>query len=283
MKRIIMVSLLVGLFLSSVIAGRRETLRKEIPLGNEEQVRVNMDLKLAKIIISPGSSRMLFTAVVEYDPDKFRPIIDYTEGETGYLDIESRKRGDFDLKSLSDEVNDWEMTFSDQVPLEIDLDLGLGEGRLDFSGLKINDLNVDAGLSKLEIRFDKPNRERLGRLKIDSGLGEFTAKGLLNANCDEIDFSGGLGSSEIYFTGECGHPVEAAVEVGLGSIKIYIQEGTPTKIYISDSIFSSLRIKGFQKARKGVYLSRNWDDSARNKLEIEVEVGMGSVSVEWID
>ncbi len=267
----------------SAYSGSKETYKKEIPLGKAEMVRVDMDLSVAKLEVIPGSSRTLLKALVEYDPDKFKPLIDYSDGKTGYLDIVSKKRGSVNLRDLSDEVNDWELEFSPKVPLEIDLELGLGEGFLDFSGLRIADLSVDAGLSELEMQFNKPNPERLSRLKIESGLGQFTADGLLNANCEELDFSGGLGSSKLYFTGDNDQPIEAKIEVGLGSIVVLIQEGVPTRINTEGSIFSSVDVEGFQKVRKGEYISRNWDEDARNRLEIEIEVGMGAASVEWTE
>ena len=49
------------------------------------------------------------------------------------------------------------------------------------------------------------------------------------------------------------------------------------------SLFSSIELDDFHKIKKGVYVSHGWDEDAYNNLVIEIEVGMGSVSIVWED
>ena len=283
MKSKLIIILFFNMFIAVVFAGGYETLIKDIPLKDEESVVVNMDLALADLSIMSGNSKYILKANVSYNPELIDPIIEYNEGKIGILNIECEKRGRFNLEHIDTNENKWELAFTDKVPLEIDLELGLGEGDLDLTGLQISDMSIDAGLSEINLVFDKPNKQRIDRLKIESGLGEFVAKGLLNANFERFQFSGGLGSSELHFTGKMNLPGDAEIEVGLGTIEVYLQKGLPVKIYTQKSFLSSVDLEDFRRVRDGVYISRNWDENAQNRLELDLQVGLGSISVEWED
>jgi len=264
-----------------LFAGSDEVIKKEIPLKKEKSLEVNMEMGLANLEVFAGDPATLVFARVEYDPEKVKPVIDYQEGVKGVLEIESLKKHRAKAGDFNKGDNDWQFAFSGRVPIDINLDLGLGEGDLDFSDLQISGLSVDAGLSELTITFNRPNKERIKKFSIDSGLGEFTAKGLLNANIESFQFSGGLGESTLCFTGKMQNSTEAKIEVGLGSVEILLEEGTPVKVYYEKSFLSSLDLQYFRKIEDNVYVSRNWDENAKNILIIDLEIGLGSVTIDW--
>jgi len=69
--------------------------------------------------------------------------------------------------------------------------------------------------------------------------------------------------------------------VGLGSVKIFIKDGLPVKVYYQKSFLSSLDLQYFRKIEDNVYISRNWDDDAVKKLIIDLEIGLGAVTIDW--
>jgi hypothetical protein len=279
MKTLIILLIILMLIPTVLFARDIEKINKIIPLGNEEMIRVEMDLALVDLLVSAGKSKDILNAEVSYDADKIRPIIDYTAGKTGFLWIESKKRGSYkDIKHLE---NEWDLEFTTKVPLEFSMDIGLGDCNFDLTDLVITDMDIEVGLVEMRIKFDSPNKERINRMRIESGLGEFVAEGLLNANVESFDYSGGLGSSELYFTGKCSNYCEADIEVGLGSVEIYIEKGIPVKVYSEGSFLSSIDIEDMKKVKKGVYISRNWDENTNNRLELHLEVGLGSIDVKW--
>lgn len=264
-----------------VFARSSETLKKEIPLKDEQALKVNIELGLATLEIIPGDGKNLMTADIQYDPDKIDPVISYSPGKTGILEIKSEKIHDFDFNKLKKLDNMWNIALTDRIPIDMNIDLGLGEGVVDLTGLRLTDVNLDAGLSSLDISFTKPNKSKIARFRVDSGLGEFKAEGLLNANMERFVFSGGLGSSELYFTGDCSGNIDASIEVGLGSVNIVLKEDLPVKIRYEKSFLSSLDLNGFKKIDDSTYVSRNWNENAKCKLLIDIEVGLGSVEIDW--
>jgi len=272
--------LMVGLPLM-LFARSDEVIKKEIPVTKEKSLEVNMEMGLANLEIFAGEPSTLIFARVEYNPEKINPIIDYREGSKGILDIESHKKHRTKIEDFDKGENDWQLAFSNRIPIAINLELGLGEGDLNLSDLQIDGLSIDAGLSELMIAFNSPNKERIRKFSVESGLGEFTAKGLLNANIDEFKFSGGLGESTLCFTGDMQNSTNAKIEVGLGSVKIFIKDGLPVKVYYQKSFLSSLDLQYFRKIEDNVYISRNWDDDAVKKLIIDLEIGLGAVTIDW--
>ena len=272
--------LIFVMFVTLSFSGDIQTLKKKIEIGSEQSIEVNMDMGLADITVSPGDGKYIVQAVVIYDADYIKQSIDYTPGKNGVLDIESKKRKG-SIEHWDDVKNEWELIFTTEVPMEFNLDLGLGECEMDLSKILLTDVDFDIGLSELYLEFNKPNKQQLDRMKIDTGLGEVKIKGLLNANFEEFVFSGGLGSSELYFTGENSRVCEAKIEVGLGSLEIYLQAGLPVKVISESSFLSSINIEDMKKIRKGVHVSRDWDEDAPNRLILTLEVGLGSITVEW--
>ena len=283
MKHLTKIITLLLIFTINAFSGDYKILTKDIPLGTEKSVIVDMELALADLTIAAGKSDFILQAHVSYNPEKMTPIIDYSTGETGILDIECKKISKLDIDNIGVGENDWNLKFTDRLLLEFKIEMGLGNGELDLTGLQIENISIEIGLSEILLKFDKPNEIRMQKLKIESGLGALNAKGLLNANFERFKFTGGLGVSELYFTGEITNTCEATIEVGLGSIDVYLQRGIPVKIYTEKSFLSSVELEDFIKERSGVHISRNWDENAPNALILELKVGLGSVSVEWIE
>ena len=280
MKILTATALISTMMISCALAGGYKTLEKRIPLGNEKSLEVSMDMGLAEIAITPGNGKYIMQAVAVYDDDYIKQKIDFTPGKNAILEIESKKRKG-NIEHWDNIKNEWELSFTTELPMELNLDLGLGECTMDLTEIQLYGIDFDIGLSELYLEFNKPNKETIKRMRIESGLGELTIVGLLNANFREFDFSGGLGSSELHFTGKNNQPCEASVEVGLGSVEIFLERGLPVKIYSESSFLSSVDIEGMKKIRKGVHVSRDWDEDAPDRLILNLEVGLGSITVEW--
>ena len=70
----------------------------------------------------------------------------------------------------------------------------------------------------------------------------------------------------------------ARVEVGLGSIVVYVPKEMAAKVLYDDSWFSSFDVdRDFRKRKSGVY--ETTDNESDKKLTIEIESGLGSVRV----
>ncbi|MBI4427582.1 MAG: hypothetical protein HY562_00510 [Ignavibacteriales bacterium] len=254
---------------------------REITRGKERELSVFMDIAFGSIVLERGEKGKI--AVLDYeeekeDEHKFQVSYD-VDGDCGRLRIKLKK-----TKSLWRDNNDdnnyrrLTVKLTDALPVSLELELGAGKGDLDLSGIQIRDLRISSGASSVELRCDEPNSITAEMIQIESGVSKFTATNLCNTNFRKLRFSGGVGAYKLDFGGRLRQDANAKVEVGLGSIVVYIPKEVAAKILYDDSWFSSFDVdRDFRKRRSGVY--ETTEDESDKKLTIEIESGLGSVRV----
>lgn len=66
-------------------------------------------------------------------------------------------------------VEPWNLRLTDEVPVQLRVSTGLGETRLDLSGLTVEEARVDVGIGRTKVAL--PDRGR-PRVRVDGGIGE---------------------------------------------------------------------------------------------------------------
>jgi hypothetical protein len=129
------------------------------------------------------------------------------------------------------------------------------------------------------MKCGKPNPISADDISIESGVSKFTAMDLGNLNFRNLKFSGGVGSYSLDFNGTFRQSAEVQIEVGLGSINVYVPKSIPAKLVYDDNWLSSFSLDDdFEKTHKGVYETADFQDSSK-RLTIRMEAGLGSVRV----
>ncbi len=268
-----------------IFAREHDTKRitKKIELAGERRLTVKMDIGAGIIDLKKNDTGDILNAEVEYNPDEIRVDIDYDrdkdEGEL-YLKSESRVKG----LDLDAEFNYWYLEFSHKIPISFEIDVGACEADFDFTGLKIDQLDMDLGASSVEVDFQKPNSERISKINIDVGLSELTITGLGNANFDKLSFDGGVGDFTLDFSGDFEHRAYVDINIGLGNLTILMPKDAGVQIKSESSFLSSFSIdkRDFDEVDDDLYESDNFGESEK-ELIFDIEVGLGSVEVEYID
>jgi hypothetical protein len=274
-------------FLASPLSFAREDgtkkVDKKIEQKGEKTLTVEMDFGGGIIDLSRNDTGNILNAEIEYDPDKVEIDVDYRKvGDRGKLYLESEfEDGHLDFDT---DYNYWQLGFTDQIPIDFEMDIGACEAEFDFTGLKISNLNLDLGASSTEITFRKPNPERISKINIDVGASELTIEGLGNANFDRLSFDGGVGDFTLDFRGELKHKAYVDIDVGLGSLTILLPENVGVRIQEEGSFLSSFSIDAdeFDEVESKVYESENLGQT-KGELIFDIEIGLGSVEIEYID
>jgi hypothetical protein len=174
---------------------------RQIQLGNAASLRLDLEDTGGDLRLERETTGLLADFQLEFDHEENRPFIDYDSSSSPTLRIRSphQRNGDLSLDQFRD--NNWRIKVSPQIPIDIRIDGGAIDGRLDFTALKVAELNINVGAGELYLEFGEPNSER-PRLSINSGAAETKAEGLCNANFHRFDFNGGVGTSRLSFDGE---------------------------------------------------------------------------------
>jgi hypothetical protein len=257
-----------------------DKISKTIELKGEKHLTVKLDVGAAIIDLRKGRTGDIVNAEVEYDPDELRIDIEYDvdkdEG-TLYLESESKRKG----IDLDKEDHYWNLEFTDRIPISFEIDVGACEADFDFSGLKIDRLDMDLGASSVDVDFRKPNPVPMHKMIIDVGASQLTIIGLGNANFDRLSFDGGVGDFTLDFSGELKRPGQVDIDVGLGSLTIRLPEDAGVEINSESSFLSSFSIDkdDFDEVEDDVYQNDKFGQTDK-ELIFRVDIGLGSIDIE---
>jgi hypothetical protein len=255
---------------------------REFSRTNEKEVRVILDISFGSITIDRGKGDKI--AEVDYNEDELnnqKLYISYDiSNEMGILRIKLKKPTDFwDDDDTEGNRNHLDIRLGNAVPISFEIELGAGKGDIDLTDLQVKDFKISTGASSVEMKCNKPNPISADDISIESGVSKFTGKNLGNLNFRYLKFSGGVGSYKLDFDGKFQRNAEAQLEVGLGSISIYIPKSIPAKLIYDDNWLSSFSLDDdFEKTHKGVYETEDFQESSKH-LTIRMEAGLGSVKV----
>jgi len=199
---------------------------------------------------------------------------------SGVFTVKTEKiRDDIDCrKKLRDFDNDMEFYFPSNIKTDLFLDFGVGDANIDLTNIAVNKLDVNCGLSDVELEINKRNDITCRSASIESGLGDLEVFGLGNLAAKIIDIDVGLGSADIDMTGEKIYDMEINVDVGLGSLDMILPDDVNIEIYVDASFLSSVDIYGLKQKKNKYWVSKNWD-SDNPTISMNVNVGMGSVDI----
>ncbi|HEX7401451.1 MAG TPA: LiaF domain-containing protein [candidate division Zixibacteria bacterium] len=275
----------LGMLSSQVHAKEHATTTetRKIESSGEKEVKVKIDLGAAVIDLQKNNSGSILDAEMEYDPKQIKVQADYHKfNDKGKLLLESDTKNNGPDLDLED--NYWKLEFGDQVPLCFDIDVGACQADFDFTGLTIDDLQMDVGASSVEMEFRKPNSHRISEINLDVGASKLIVNGLGNANFEELIFDGGAGDFTLDFTGDFNHSADVYIDIGLGSLSILVPKDAGIQIKKESSFLASFSLdeNEFEEVEDDLYQNKNFGKT-KKELIFNIEVGLGTVKVEYAD
>ncbi len=275
---VIAIALLLSETSTSMAGGRRE-----IGRTTENEVNVLLSSSFGTVTISRGEPDMIFTAEPLTEGEQPSVNVSYSvRNRVGYLelslgeDLEEEEKGD---KKWSVHGGSWKLTFCDAIPLSFDIELGVGKGEFDLSGLQVQDFTLTSGASEVTLNFNEENSSVIERMSIESGVSKFNGLNLGNANFRQFRFEGGVGTYYLDFGGNLMREADIDIEVGVGMLTLVVPSRIGARLSYDQSWVSGLECdKAFRMMEEGEYMTDNYTDS-NGKLNIRVESGLGSVKI----
>lgn len=252
---------------------------KEIPRGNEKELKIKITGGIGAFYILPGSDDKI--VVIDGYSDKamgknFVDVNYFVEEDVGYLEFEITKTSSGRIS----ENEKWYIKLCRDIPTTLDIVLGASKANIELGGLSLKNLKISTGISKTNLKFTNPNKIMMKRFEIETGAAKFEGEKLGNARFKTLHFSGGVGSFDIDLSGEILDDAEINFELGFGEIDIYLPKEVGAVIS-SSGFFSTRKFDNFFK-KWDKYISFNYEN-AHKKIRIFIESGLGNVRVRWID
>jgi hypothetical protein len=264
-----------------------ETPLREIGRTTEKELKVVLSSSFGSLHVSKGDPEKILAAEAsrQHASDPGMEIDYEIRNRIGYMEVtlgesheeNERRKGSFKISEFSG--GKWYLRFSDIIPISFDVELGVGSGDFDLSGLQVKDFTLSTGASDVSLTFDEPNRTSIDNLSIESGVSKFTGRNLGNANFKRFKFQGGVGAYTLDFTGGIAREVDVDIDVGLGIVTLIIPPAVGAKLFYEKSWVSRLDCdEDFHSGADNEYETENYD-RANGKMNIRIESGLGSIKV----
>ena len=230
------------------------------PVGDARSAEVLLNLSVGRTTISPlrDSSNLIEADLTYVGEVEFR-----TEGESHKVVELHHVRGvqaQFPLDFLGWAAPGGELTWDIGLSPNVDLNLtiggGVGDARIDLSGLQLTDLTVNSGVGTIALTI--PATGERYAATINSGVGDFTLT-VAEGAAVELDITGGVGGFTIDVPDEAAIRLEA--DTGLGDVSV---PGWLAQVSGDDD--------------NGVWETENFS-SAETPIRIQFDGGIGGLTI----
>jgi hypothetical protein len=154
-----------------------------------QTVTAKIDMGAGQLNVEGGSSRLL-DSEFKYDEQSGKPRVDYAvSGTSGRLDISQHEPGGI---HFGRNENTWTLHFGD-VPLDLNVDMGAGQGELNLRGIPLTRLRIEMGAGQINLDLTGERKQNF-----------------------DVDVQGGVGQAKIRLPRDVG--VEIRADGGIGSI-----------------------------------------------------------------
>jgi hypothetical protein len=154
---------------------QRET--QTVELGSASSANVELNFPIGELQVEGGAGDLM-QATFRTNVEDWESLVEYdVQGDEGQLRVSQPGAEGANYlplgDALSDVVNEWEIALSDDVPLELSIQLGAGVGSLALSRLDLSRLMIESGASVTTIDLTGAWPHDV-RASVTGGIGELT-------------------------------------------------------------------------------------------------------------
>ena len=201
-----------------------------LELQGARSVYAELKMGAGRINVSGGSGHLL-NSRFNFNRKWDSPKVDYNvvEGK-GRLEISQDQRSGV---PFGPSENTWDLIFSNDVPLELLIEMGAGQGNLRLRDMEVTDLQLKMGAGQVELDLTGPRKSDLN-VEIKGGIGQATirvprdvgfnaraAGGLGSISAEGLQKDGNEYRNDVY--GKTPHKIRLDVQGGIGEIEL-VQE-----------------------------------------------------------
>ncbi|NKB70202.1 MAG: hypothetical protein GKR89_24280 [Candidatus Latescibacteria bacterium] len=197
-----------------------------------------------------GGGKVLFDGAFHYTRPEWKPELEYrVDNDKGRLTIDVPEGS----KDLSDpDRNQWDLVLGDDIPLDIKLEFGAGEGQFDMTGLDLT------------------------RLEVDMGAGDIVLD-LADTSIPSLDIEAGVGRAQIDLSGSWDNDLDAEFKCGIGELVLILPPDVGARIEVNGGL-GHVSAHGFNE-HNGTYTNGAYNGKGPT-LDISIVGGLGSIRLQ---
>ncbi len=255
--------------------GPMQEYEETIPAAGISEAEVEIRAGVGEIELGQGEPENLFSGRFRTNVEEWAPEVTW---EDGVLRIEQGIEGTAEPGA----ENEWELGFSPDVPLDMDIDIGAAKGRLDFTGLQVTSLSLDAGASDIVVSFDEPNPAEMDRMTIRTGAASLRVDGVGNGSPERMRVEGGVGDILLDLSGAWSHSAEVSITAGVGNLTLRLPADVGVRVTAEGGLGNIDAGPGLTLSEDGSYVNSAYGNTEIEVL-VEVTLGVGGMSMELVE
>lgn len=238
--------------------------------------RIRVQYGAGRVDVRGSNDPMLYAMHLRYDERRAAPVHRYdSAARSAVLGLETRDGAQ--RFSDRDDSGELRLVLPTSAPLDLDLQLGGTESRLDLGGLALRSLRLECGATDANLTFSQPNRTRMSDLTIDVGAADLLAVHLANANADQIRVHGGVGVVDLDFGGTWTRDLTLDTRLAVGKLILRVPSDVGIRLDVQ-RLLAGFEHDGMVK-RDGAWYSTNYD-AAPHKLEVHAQTFFGQIELQ---
>ena len=231
--------------------GETQTKNEVVEVGNAEKAVIDITMGIGDLTVGGGAADLM-DAEFKYNVPDWEPDVSYeVSGSNGRLNV-TQPEGDYDLIPNSNIEYSWNLQFNEEIPMEMDVTMGVGESELNLDSLNLSRLSVETGAGQADIV-----------------LG--------NSPLRIVDIKAGVGAVALDLSNEWQEDTNISIESGVGDMTILL----PTDVGVivdADVALGDFEANGFI-VQGDNYVNEAYGDSSTT-LSIELTGGIGGVTLQ---
>ncbi|WP_301109796.1 toast rack family protein [Sporosarcina sp.] len=201
-----------------------------IEKDHAKSLDVDIQFGAGNLLIEGGAEEWV-DGFIDTNVKKWYPNVTYkNKRKTGYVEIHQKTKG---FSVLRKNRNDWNLQLTNEIPVNLNVEMGVSDAELNLIGIRLSHLSVDAGVGDTTINlqddwqdsFDAEIDLGVGDAKIllpkDTGVKISASKGIGSIKTDGFISKGkGVYVNEAYDQSDI--RINLKIDVGVGDVKLLL-------------------------------------------------------------
>ena len=237
----------------TIATGSLQTTSEYVEVGSAESVEVEIEMGAGELDVTGGAAELL-DAEFRFNVPHWEPEVDYSvRNGNGRLTIKQPSTNGINLPSTY--RYEWDIQLNDDVPLDLQVNVGASAGMVDLSGLNLQSLDLRSGAGDVSVWLGDTALETA---VVDAGVGRLV-----------LDLSG-----------EWQQDATIDVNTGIGDLTVRVPRDVDVEIN-TDLGIGDLEADGF--ARRGGAYVHDAEGGSDVTLTLDVDGGIGQITLELVD
>ena len=244
-----------------------------------QRVQADLCINVGQLHVEGGAAKVMegeFTcSVEEWQPDVQYRVEDGV-GQLSVIQPDVKKRG-YRWRV----VNDWDVAFSNNMPLDLVAEINAGTAELALSDLAMRELDVEINSGTLDVtlRGDHPLLKRAD-FEINAGRVDVNMNGHF-PRLTVVDLEMNATKATLDFTGEWTDDVDIAIEANAGWMRVLLPRNIGVQVHLENSL-TLVKHPGLKRRKDRSYTNEAFGKSEVT-LHLDIEANVGKLDLELVD